>query len=988
MIVDCRRPRSSQYGVIRRDSCALALLIPALAFAQGEITGVVRDNSGAVLPGVTVEASSPALIEKVRVTVTDGVGRYRIVGLRPGTYAVTFGLTGFSTFRREGIELTGTFIATVDAQLQVGALEETLTVTGAAPVVDVQSTTGQRVLSNELISAIPVGRSHINYATLVPGLTVSQGPARGQHMDVGGTNNLQLGSMSMHGGRTSDTRLMLDGVRVGNAIGGGENTNYVPDTGAAQEVTIDYASMQAEHLTGGLRINIIPREGSNRFAGSFFATAVGESWQGDNLTQELVDAGLGAPNRLKQAWDFNPSGGGPIMRDALWFYSSARFQRNQNYIAGMYGNLNAGDATKWLYAPDLNNQAVFSIDQDSLTARVTWQAAERHKVTFYGDTQSRVWDDARPLQSPEAIVRWRFPKLGTSQVSWTSPATNRLLFEARGQMKWESLRDQFPAVGSVYRSLIQVTDQATGICYRSSPCRGTGSYSETDQVFMTYQASMSYITGSHSFKTGFTNTTGRSDGWSRANDFAMTYRFNNGVPNQLTMVADPRPSASKLDAELGIYAQDRWTLGRATISAGLRFDYHSGSFPEIYYGPGLWVPTRNITFPATDAQALKDLSPRLGLAYDLFGTGKTALKVSAGRYVVALGPTYGPSPSGSVTNSVTRNWTDRNGNYEPDCDLLNLQTNGECSIASNLNFGNTFTPTTRWNPDVMRGWHVRPYNWEFSAGVQHELVNRVAVEFGYFRRIFGNFTLTDNLATSVNDYDVFSIVAPSDPRLPGGGGYVIDELYNLTPAKVGQVDNYVTFASDYGVQKEHWNGVDLSINARPRDGVTVQGGVSTGRATFDGCDIRANLPEFSWTPPSSLAGGVEYMGPTNPYCKVVEAWQTQAKFLGTYLIPRIDVQVAGTFQSMPGWPIYALYNAPNSVVIPSLGRPLSGGAANVTINIIEPGQERNDRANQVDLRASKIFRFGSRRGRRSTWTSTTRSTTTRCCCRTTTSVTG
>ena len=183
--------------------------------------------------------------------------------------------------------------------------------------------------------------------------------------------------------------------------------------------------------------------------------------------------------------------------------------------------------------------------------------------------------------------------------------------------------------------------------------------------------------------------------------------------------------------------------------------------------------------------------------------------------------------------------------------------------------------------------------------------------------------------------------------MPGGGGHVIGELYNLTPAKVGQVDNYVTFASDYGVQKEHWNGVDLSINARPRDGVTVQGGVSTGRASFDGCDMRANLPEFSWTPPSSLAGGIEYMGPTNPYCKVVEAWQTQAKFLGTYLIPRIDVQVAGTFQSMPGWPIYALYNAPNSVIIPSLGRPLSGGAANVTINIIEPGQDAQ-RSSQSD----------------------------------------
>jgi hypothetical protein len=427
------------------------------------------------------------------------------------------------------------------------------------------------------------------------------------------------------------------------------------------------------------------------------------------------------------------------------------------------------------------------------------------------------------------------------------------------------------------------------------------------------------------------------------------------------MVADPRPTGSNLDAELAVYAQDRWTVGRATVSGGLRFDYHAGSFPEIYFGPGLWVPARDITFPATDAQKLSDLSPRVGLAYDLFGTGKTALKVGVGRYVVALGPTYGPSPSGSVTNSVTRNWADRNGNFEPDCDLLNLQPNGECSIASNLNFGNPFTPTTRWNPDVTRGWHVRPYNWEFSAGVQHELMSRVAVEFGYFRRIFGNFTVTDNLETNAEDYDVFSIVAPSDPRLPGGGGYVIDGLYNLNPSKVGLVDNYITFASDYGVQREHWNGVDFTINARPRDGVTLQGGFNTGRTTYDGCDMRAKLPEFAWTPPSSFEGGIQLMGLTNPYCRVQQSWQTQVKFFGTYLIPRVNVQFAGTLQSMPGWPIYALYNAPNSSIIPSLGRPLSGGAPNATVNLVEPLTEFNDRANQVDLRASKVFRFGARR---------------------------
>jgi hypothetical protein len=235
------------------------------------------------------------------------------------------------------------------------------------------------------------------------------------------------------------------------------------------------------------------------------------------------------------------------------------------------------------------------------------------------------------------------------------------------------------------------------------------------------------------------------------------------------------------------------------------------------------------------------------------------------------------------------------------------------------------------------------------------------VGFGYFRRIFGNHTVTDNLATSMADYDRFSIVAPSDPRLPGGGGHVIGELYNLNPSKVGRVNDYTTFASDYGVLKEHWNGVDLTVNLRPTQRATLQGGFSTGRASLDTCDVRANLPEFTYTPPSSLAGGVQYVGPTNPYCRVKDAWGTQLKFFGNYLVPRIDVQFAAIAQSMPGWPVFALYNAPNSVIIPSLGRPLSGGAANAQVNLVEPGVMSNERASQIDFRVSKVFRFGSRR---------------------------
>jgi hypothetical protein len=439
--------------------------VPALAHAQASIAGVVRDPSGAVLPGVTVEASSPALIEKVRTVVTDGSGQYRIIELRPGTYAVTFTLSGFSTVRREGIELTGSFVATIDADLRVGALEETITVTGDSPIVDIQRTTQQRVFDAATVEAIPVGRSHINMAVLVPGLVAAQ-PGRGALADVGGTNNLQNTTFAIHGGRTSDTRLQLDGVRLGNVLSPGEFSNFVPDTGATQEVTIDYGAISAEQPFGGLRIDLIPREGGNSVRGTVFATGVNSAWQGSNLTQELEDRGLPEPNEMKRAYDINPSVGGPLLRDRLWFYSSARWQVNQNYIAGLYYNANAGDPTQWLYQQDTSQRGFFSLEQNGVNTRLTWQAAPKHKVGFYYDNQSRIWDDTRANVSPESAVAYRFPVLNLAQASWTAPMTNRLLFEARYARRGEAFGNQLPEAGSIYRDLIPVLEQSTGMFYR------------------------------------------------------------------------------------------------------------------------------------------------------------------------------------------------------------------------------------------------------------------------------------------------------------------------------------------------------------------------------------------------------------------------------------------------------------------------------------------------------------------------------------------
>ena len=400
---------------------AIAVLAPAVAYAQASITGVVRDPSGGVLPGVTVEASSPALIEKVRSVVTDDSGRYRIVDLRPGTYTVTFTLSGFSTTRREGIELPGSFVATVDIDLSVGRLEETVEVTGDSPIVDVQRTTQQRVFDQELIEAIPVGRSHINLAVLVPGLFASQ-PGRGALADVGGTNNLQNTQFNIHGGRTSDTRLQLDGVRLGNVLSQGEFSNFVPDTGATQEVTIDYAAITAEQPYGGLRIDIIPREGGNSLRGSIFATGVNSSWQGSNLTQELEDAGPAGPERDEARLRHQHVGWRPHhARHALVLHVGAMAGESELHCRPLLQRERGRSRPSGIASRTRSQRGFFSLEQNGVNARLTWQAAPKHKVSLY--LRQPVANLGRQLAS--AFLRSPPSRIASRGSIWRRPAGRR-----------------------------------------------------------------------------------------------------------------------------------------------------------------------------------------------------------------------------------------------------------------------------------------------------------------------------------------------------------------------------------------------------------------------------------------------------------------------------------------------------------------------------------------------------------------------------------
>ena len=927
---------------LRNSVLVIALLVaaPAAAYAQAaSIVGVVKDASGAVLPGVTVEASSPALIEKVRSVVTDGTGQYRIEALRAGTYDVTFTLPGFSTVKREGIELGGTFVASINADLRVGSLEETITVTGETPVVDVQSTVRQRVMDKEILDTIPSGRTQYNLGVLVPGVTLAGG------QDVGGSGGqTAFPSLQVHGSKSADSAETMAGMSI-SVLSTGTHQPVRVNPAASQEVVLDTASGDAEYQVGGVRIHRIPREGSNTWNGTFFGSFANGNLQSNNLTEDLRARGLRTPDSIKANWEINPGIGGPIKQDKLWFYFAARQMTSDMYAAGLFHDKNLNNPNAWTYDPDLANPAASEREQKDAQINLTWQASARNKLNIVWQEAVMCWcpQEARLTSTLEAEPERSYPKRRITQVRWTNPYTNRLLFDVSGGVVW-GISNDFPRP-YLNRGMIGVVEQSNGMSYRAPTAASRGRPEQVEN----FRSAVSYITGAHSVKVGLTHRSGRQREY-RFTNAPLTYRFNNGVPNQLTQWALPIEVKGQIDHEIGAFAQDRWTARGLTVTAGIRYDYFGNSYPEQPIGPALYAPNRNFTIPEMKGVTYNDITPRFGASYDLFGDGKTALKVSLNKYLVGLGvggftSTATANQADNLVVSATRAWTDADRDFVADCDLISPLANGECGVLSDRNFGAS-RPGTTYDPELMNGWGKRQYNWEFSAGLQRELMPRVAAEIGYYRRAYGNFIVTDNRTISAEDHEKFSVTAPRDQRLPDGGGQVVSGLFDLRPTRFGlAADNFVTHSSNYGDQTEYWHGVDFTINARPRQGLLLQGGTSTGRTVTDNCEIVARLPEVS---------------PTNPFCHVGTNWLTQVKLLSSYTIPRVDVLVSGTFQSLPGPEILANYVAPNAVVAPSLGRNLSGGT-NVTVSIVEPGTLYGDRANQLDIRVAKILRFGGTR---------------------------
>jgi hypothetical protein len=955
---------------------------PTVVFAQAAIVGAVTDSTGASIAGVKLTARSPELIGGVRTTTTDSTGRYRIENLRPGTYVVTFTLDGWSPFQREGIELTGSFTATVDAQLAVGRLTDLITVSGTTPIVDVHSVKREVTLRGDVVRSIPTVRSYLALIVLVPGVVTS-----GNDIVTGTATQ----SFPIHGGRSNESRLLLDGLTIGSPPSGNAGTSYTIDVGQAQEVTFTTGGASGEVETAGLVMNIVPKTGGNVMRGSLFASGSGEGLQGDNLTPALREQGVSAATPLTKVYDISGTFGGPILRDRVWYFVNAHTGGSTKASASVFYNLNAGDPARWLYAPDYDRRAYSDRTFENASGRITWQATPRNKLGVFWDKQvlcrkctGATPGNSEPVRtSPEATGILGRP-LDVVQATWSSPVTDRLLLEASFGGVYFGVGN-FEREPNVTRGLTRVIEQCAsgcaangnlpGLAYRSQDYSSayTGSY--------LWKGSLSRVMVQHSLKIGYQHTLMTDDRTWMTNDQNLTYRFNNGIPNQLTQSISPWMNNARAGWD-AVFIQDQWTRDRLTLQGAFRFDRASSWFPEQQEGPSRFLPTPIVIPKTSGVDSYKDFTTRIGAAYDVFGNGETAITMSLGRYLEGVGVTGNyantnptlrlpqtTSPFG--TAGVTRAWTDANGNYAPDCDLLNPSaqdlraTGGDlCGVMSNTNFG-TNVLTNNFDQSILNGWGVRPSDWNLGVSLQQQIHPRASLGVSYVRRWYHGFFAADNLSIEPSDLTPFSLVAPLDPRLPGGGGYLVSGLYDVVPNKAGQVSNLVTNSNRYGRWLQYFNGIDVSVSVRNGAGLTLAGGTSTGQTVADNCDVRARLPELSTAVSGTSAFGAGVIGsavtPVNPYCHVAYSVLTQARGLASYVVPRIDVQLSATFQSKPGAMLAADYAAPNSVVAPSLGRSLSGNAQNVTVNLVEPGTMYGDRINQLDVRLAKTLRYGRSR---------------------------
>ena len=840
-----------------------------------------------------------------------------------------------------------------------------------------------------MIDALPTGRSFQSLSVLVPGVII---PLANQ--DVGGSGGERYQTLSVHGSRGDQMPLVMNGMPYNNMnnTGGGYNTTLVQNTGIVQELTVTTSALSTEWRSSGVLSNTIPKEGGNSFKGYFFGSFANDSLQSDNLSDDLKKVGLTRVNSVKKLWDVNPAIGGPLVQDKLWFYGGFRHSGAQNYVAGMFENLRpaapqyCGTAAGCSYGDATHPTTLVANNQDLTkpavggdtwtrgeTLNLTWQASQKNKITALGHFNQRLVDcnNCSATLSPEAGIYFTHRPEYILQTTWSNPYTNKLLFEGGFTFyneRWLFGPQPDALNGYGTDSVISKTESSLGITYGANNVFTTA-YNHQFNM----RAAANYVTGSHAFKFGMQDMWGTRQ-YTYDTNQAQAWTLTRGIPTTITQYARPLIDLEHLKSALGVYAQDRWSVSRLTVSYGIRFDYHVAYVPAQTLAAIPFVGARQYD-PINNVPNWKDLSPRVGATFDLFGNGKTVVRGNWGKYLASESTNMATLNNrvNTSVNNASRTWTDSNGNFVPDCNLYNSALNGECGLL-NAPLG-SLNVAAAYSPEITSGFGVRPNDQEVAFGFQQQLLPRLALDFQFTRHAFGNFVASANTSRPPSAYDQFCVTAPSAAAATSGytlpnAGQQVCGFVDLNPSFSTTVPFFqVQKASNFGNVSDVYTGYDINLNARlPRGGI-ASGGASIGHEITDVCEVAgkasityATVAGVTASTSGTLAptyGSTSAAGtPSTLYCRVAPPYQPDVKGLVSYPLPWYGLTASATFQNRPGPQILATYTA-TSAVVQNLGRNLNSGSA--TTGLIAPGTIYGDRFTQLDVRFGKNFRIGGSR---------------------------
>ena len=571
-----------------------------------------------------------------------------------------------------------------------------------------------------------------------------------------------------------------------------------------------------------------------------------------------------------------------------------------------------------------------------------------------------------------------------TQATYTATLSNKLLVDAAVSRFSYGIVGNGQVPDDATMNLIGVTESSNIYGRTNFGYRAPFTMGKYDNVPWNWRAAMSYVTGAHSVKVGYQGAYFMYDRRTLVNEPQMRYTFNSTAanpanPTNVAYFLTPYFDFSDRTEVNSVYVQDQWTLGRLTVQGALRYDHvtawapgdKQGSTATSQFNP------QPITFETTTSiSGYNDINPRFGLAYDVFGTGKTAIKVNVGRYLAAAttdGIYSANNPAIKLVTNASRSWTDNDRDYVVDCDLLRTSAQAPATTGSvdncgaltgaNANFGLLNPALVQIDPEITQGWGVRPNNWQFGASVQHEVLPRVSVDVGYNRRWWGNFFTTVNTLVGPSDYDTWTLQIPSNPNLPDDVGTTAQYVAITDAAAARGSQTFQTKETNFAsARTAYWHGVDYQATARLAYGLTVQGGGSTGRGVRNTCDL--------WRARPDLIGSNR-----TDACDVTEPWLSTVRGLATYRMPKLDIltslivrsnrTTAGDVASN-GSTLDGNYRIPNSVIqTPAyLGRLPAGQlvTGNTTVNMLTPSMLYPlERRTQLDMRFGKILRFGRTR---------------------------